>query len=185
MNNTDTTRLGADLRDTSNGSANLDPISGAPGAHPVGTGLGALAGGAAAGAAAGTVVGPVGTVIGAAIGAIVGGLAGKSVAESVDPTVEDAYWRENYRDRPYVSSDSAASYDDYGPAYGYGVDAYRNNPERSFEEVEPGLSRDWNGRRGSSNLEWDRAKHASKDAWQRVSDTVERAVPGDSDRDGK
>ena len=26
---------------------------------------------------------------------------------------------------------------------------------------------------------------ASRDAWQRVSDTVERATPGDSDRDGK
>ncbi|MDB5965458.1 MAG: hypothetical protein JWQ72_1958, partial [Polaromonas sp.] len=32
---------------------NLDPISKEPGAHPVGTGLGAVAGGMAAGAAAG------------------------------------------------------------------------------------------------------------------------------------
>ena len=42
--------------------ANRDPISGAPGAHPVGTGVGAIAGGAAAGAAVGTVAGPVGTL---------------------------------------------------------------------------------------------------------------------------
>ena len=39
--------------------------------------------------------------------------------------------------------------------------------------------------RGKSSLEWDRAKHATRDAWNRVSDAVERAVPGDSDRDGK
>ena len=32
--------------------ANRDPITGAPGSHPVGTGLGAAAGGMAAGAAA-------------------------------------------------------------------------------------------------------------------------------------
>ena len=48
---------------TTRGSANLDPITGAPGAHPVGTGIGAAAGGVAAGAAVGSVAGPVGTVI--------------------------------------------------------------------------------------------------------------------------
>jgi hypothetical protein len=44
---------------------------------------------------------------------------------------------------------------------------------------------DWNSKRGSSSLDWARAKHATRDAWQRVSDGVERATPGDSDRDGK
>src|SRR5260221_4354034 len=72
--------------------ANRDPLTGAPGAHPLGTGLGAVAGGAATGAAIGTVAGPVGTAAGIVAGAVVGGLAGKGVAEKVDPTVEDAYW---------------------------------------------------------------------------------------------
>src|SRR5688572_25998132 len=99
--------------------ANRDPITGAPGAHPVGTGVGAAVGGAAAGAAAGTVAGPVGTVIGAAAGAIAGGLAGKGIAEKIDPTVEDAYWQESYRGRPYIRSDY--TYHDYGPAYMYGL----------------------------------------------------------------
>lgn len=49
----------------------------------------------------------VGTDIGAAVGAVAGGpagggLGGKGVAEVIDPTREDAYWRENYSDRPYV-----------------------------------------------------------------------------------
>lgn len=70
-----------------------DPISGASGAHPVGTGLGAAAGGAAAGAAVGAVAGPVGALIGVTVGAVVGGLAGKGVAELMDPTAEGAYWR--------------------------------------------------------------------------------------------
>lgn len=68
------------------GSANLDPITGEPGAHPIGTGVGAVAGGMAAGAAVGTVAGPIGTAVGAAAGAVVGGLAGKGVAEKIDPT---------------------------------------------------------------------------------------------------
>lgn len=168
---------------TTTTDANRDPITGAPGSHPVGTGVGAVVGGMAAGAATGTVAGPVGTVIGAAVGAVVGGLAGKGIAESIDPTAEDAYWRENYRSRPYA--DSAASYDDYGPAYAYGVDAYPRLKGRTFDEVEPELSRDWNRAKGTSSLEWNRAKHATRDAWTRLSDTVERAVPGDSDRDGK
>ena len=36
-----------------------------------------------------------------------------------------------------------------------------------------------------SSLEWERAKHASRDAWHRLSDSVERVIPGDSDRDGR
>jgi len=163
--------------------ANRDPITGTPGAHPVGTGVGAALGGAAAGAAAGTVVGPVGTVIGAAIGAVAGGLAGKGIAESIDPTAEDTFWRENYKSRPYAVDDF--DYDDYGPAYRYGVDSFSLYPGQRFEDVEPELSRDWETKRGASSLDWERAKDASRDAWNRVSDSVERAMPGDSDRDGK
>ena len=146
---------------------NRDPITGAPGAHPVGTGVGAALGGAAAGAAAGTVVGPVGTVVGAAVGAIVGGLAGKGVAEAIDPTRELAYWRENYKTRPYA--DKATAFDEYEPAYGYGIASYTKYPGRSFDDIDMDLGRDWNASRGKSTLAWDRARSASRDAWDRLS----------------
>ncbi len=143
---------------------NLDPISGAPGAHPVGTGLGAAIGGAAAGAATGAVAGPIGTAIGAAAGAIIGGLAGKGIAESLDPTAEDAYWRENYATRPYVRA--GADYDDYRPAYQYGIHAYAKYEGLDFGEIEPDLERDWPSSRGSSTLSWVGARLASLDAWE-------------------
>jgi hypothetical protein len=152
------------------------------GAHPVGTGIGAIVGGTAAGAVAGSIVGPVGTVIGGAVGAIAGAFAGHNVAEMIDPQAEDAYWRDNFKSRPYAGD---SSYDEYGPAYRYGVQSYSDQPGRTFEQAESDLSRDWDGARGPSNLDWERAKHATRDAWNRVSDTVERATPGDSDRDGK
>ena len=107
----------------------------------------------------------------------------RRIAEQIDPTVEDAYWRDNYASRPYV--DPGASYDDFGPAYSYGVNSYSTYAGRDWDDVEPELSSRWNVMRGSSSLDWDRAKHATRDAWNRVSDAVERAVPGDSDRDGK
>ena len=163
--------------------ANRDPITGAPGAHPVGTGLGAAAGGMAAGAAAGSIAGPVGTIAGAIAGAIAGGLAGKGIAEKIDPTLEDAYWRENYTKAKYYSKDY--TFDDYGPAYSYGYDAYGRYPGKRFEDIEPELSRDWQRAKGKSRLAWEHAKDATRDSFKRMSDAVERAVPGDSDRDGK
>jgi hypothetical protein len=45
--------------------------------------------------------------------------------------------------------------------------------------------RDWDGAKGTSKLTWENAKHAARDSWQRLSDFVERATPGDSDHDGK
>lgn len=157
---------------------------------PVATGVGAVlggaaggvAGGAAAGAAVGGMTGPVGAAVGAVVGAVVGVVAGRSVAKA-DPVAEDNYWRDNYSSRPYIASGS--TYDDYGPAYRHGVDAYSRNPERSFDDVEPEMSRDWGRARGNSKLEWAHAKDASRDAWHRASNAVEKAIPGDSDRDGR
>jgi hypothetical protein len=171
----------SDLRDlplTGDDHANRDLITGEPGSHPIGTGVGAALGGAA-----GTIAGPIGTAIGGVVGAIVGGLAGKGVAEKIDPTREDAYWRENYKTRPYIDANS--SYDDYGPAYTLGVQAQSKYPGRGFDDVKGDLSREWNTSRGQSSLDWSRAQHATRDAWTRVSDSVERAIPGDADRDGK
>ncbi|MHC1764651.1 MAG: hypothetical protein AB9869_10140 [Verrucomicrobiia bacterium] len=159
--------------------ANRDPITGAPGSHPVGTGLGAAAGGAAAGAAVGSVAGPVGTAAGIVAGAIVGGLVGKGVAEKIDPTVEDAYWRENYRTREYV--DRNADYTTYAPAYRTGYEGYRRYGGRRYEDVEADLQREYEAQRGTSGLAWEKAKLATRDAWHRV----ERAIPGDADKDGR
>lgn len=122
--------------DNRKSDANRDPLTGA---HPVGTG----------------------------IGAVVGGLAGKGVAEATDPTRERAYWSENFSGRDCVEKGS--SFDDYGPAYGFGVNARGQYPGRDFDDVESEMSRDWATSRGDSSLSWERAKHAARDAWNRIS----------------
>ena len=93
---------------------------------------GGVAGGAAAGAAIGGMTGPVGAAVGAAVGAVAGAVAGRAV--KADPVAEDAYWRDNYSGRDYVQA--GTSYDEYSPAYRYGVDAYTRYPDRRFEDVE-------------------------------------------------
>jgi hypothetical protein len=170
----------ADMATTKKPEENRDPITGAPGAHPVGTGIGAAVGGMAAGAAAGTVAaGPVGTLVGSVAGAIAGGLAGKAVAEHFDPTAEEAYWRENFEREPYYQK--GMTYDDYGPAYRYGFESRSRYMGQRFDDVEPELSRSWDTFRGKSRLSWEHGKHATRAAWDRI----ERAMPGDFDKDGK
>lgn len=149
----------------------------------VGGVAGGVAGGAAAGAAVGGMTGPVGAAVGAVAGAVVGALAGNSYAKH-DPVEEDTYWRENHLGRPYIAQGKSYD-DDYAPAYRYGADAYARYPQRSWEDAEADLHRDWGTARGRSSLEWEHAKHATRDAWNRLSDRVERAIPGDSDGDGR
>ncbi len=148
-------------------SSNRDPITGAPGAHPVGVGIGAAAGGIAAGAAAGTLAaGPVGTVVGAAIGAVAGGLGGKAIAEHYDPTVEEAHWRTSYENEPYYVK--GMTYDDYAPAYRVGAQATGRYANIPFDEAEDKVAEDYASERGASRLPWAEARSASQAAWNRV-----------------
>jgi hypothetical protein len=155
-----------DLNRSDSPDANPDPITGAPGSHPVGTGVGA-AGGGAAGAAIGAMGGPVGAAVGAVVGAVAGGLAGKGAAEAVNPTAEDAYWRQNYQSRPYYESNYTYD-DDYRPAYEYGWQTRSQHSGRRFDDVEGDLQRGWEKTKAKSRLGWEKAKHATRDAWDRL-----------------
>jgi hypothetical protein len=167
---------------------NRDPITGEPGAHPVGTGVGAAVGGGAAGAAlgaagaaaaaggaVGAAAGPIGAVVGAVAGGIAGGLAGKDIAELINPTEEDAFWRANYRGRPYV--DSGAAYDDYQAAYRYGWESRARHHGRRFDDVEAELRSGWEKTKAKSRLGWEKAKGAVRDAWDRVENALTDRAP--------
>lgn len=142
-----------------------DPMTGEPGAHPVGTGVGAATGGTVGAMIGRAVGGPVGAMVGAAVGGIAGGLAGKGIAESVNPTAEDAFWRIHYGTRPYASG---RTYEDLQPAYRWGWEARTRYEDRSWGDVERDLERDWNARFGSMDLPWSEARHAVRDAWDRI-----------------
>jgi hypothetical protein len=139
--------------------------------HLVGTGVGAVAGGAAAGAAVGTVAGPAGTIAGAAVGAVVGGLAGHSLAKAVNPSVEDAYWRENHKRQAYAKG---RSYDDFGPAYRNGYEGYAQYGIKgfTFEGREADLRKSYEATQ--PKLAWDEARPAAYAAWQRIHEQPEK-----------
>ena len=97
----------------------------------------------------------------------------KEIAKLIDPVAEDAYWRENYESRPYFIH--GTPFNEYRTAYRYGVDSYAMHEGRSFEQAEPELMPGWDLAKGLSSLTWDDARHATRHAWQHVSDSVERA----------
>ncbi|HWB13863.1 MAG TPA: glycine zipper domain-containing protein [Pirellulales bacterium] len=155
--------------------ANPDPLTGEPGAHPVGVGLGA-AGGGITGAAIGAAAGPVGAAVGALAGAVIGGMAGKDIAESYDPTTEDTYWREHFRTRPYVKPED--SYERFRPAYRYGWESRLEHTAHTFEEVEPELQRRWTT--AVPDLAWEEARFATRDAWERMESRATRPPGADA-----
>jgi uncharacterized protein (TIGR02271 family) len=149
------------------GPRNTDPLSGAAGAHPIETGVGAAVGGAAAGLAVGALGGPVGAVIGAAVGgALAGGLAGKGVGELIDPTTEDAWLREYFGSRS--ERRRGETHEHYRDAYRYGLSASDRYRDRRFEDVEPDLRAGWEHARGTSTMSWDNAREAVRDAFNRT-----------------
>lgn len=148
---------------------NRDPITGAPGAHPLGTGTGAAAGGVA-GAAVGTALGgPIGTIIGGTVGAVAGGLAGKGAANLVNPTAEEEFWRGQYVHEPYYSKDKPFEY--YAPAYRAGWEGRARHDGKRFENVEDDLRINYEHYRTDKSAGWNEARQAARSAWNRIDET--------------
>jgi hypothetical protein len=147
------------------GRRNPDPITDAPGSHPIETGIGAALAGTAAGLAAGAVGGPVTAAVGAAVGAVAGGYAGKGVGEMIDPTTEDNWLRDNFESRPYVQK--GETFETYRPAYRYGAEAECAYGDDDFEVMEEDLESGWHNATDRARMPWERARGAVKDAYDR------------------
>ncbi|WP_157268897.1 hypothetical protein [Azohydromonas aeria] len=148
----------------------MDSVAAQAAANPLGAGLGA-AGGAAAGAAAGIAAGPVGSLAGAVLGTIAGALAGGTAQGSWHDNAAGAeHWRRLYGSRSYVGE--GARYEDWGPAYAYGEAMYerQRGPRAWDDSVESELGHGWEAERATtgSALPWDSARHAARDAWERL-----------------
>jgi hypothetical protein len=177
-------------QDNKKWDSNCDPITGQVGAHPVGAGVGAVVGGGAAGAALGSgaaalvgtgatlgaAAGPIGVVAGAVAGGIVGGLVGKRVAESIHPTVEVAYdegYDPDFSDPEEDTEYRRAYRDAAGPPEDEGWDVGRGGSE---------LSEHWPSGRASANLDWEKQKLASYEAWNELLEPLEKESDGTVDQ---
>jgi hypothetical protein len=152
------------------GPRNPDPITDAPGSHPIETGIGAVIGGAASGLAVGAVAGPAGAVLGTVAGAVAGGLAGKGVGELIDPTTVDNWIREAFRSEsgPPTEDELAA----YRRAFRYGLAAQSRYPGRMFREVEDQLREGWE--KSGETVAWAKVWQSARAGFDR---TMELPVP--------
>ena len=83
----------------------------------------------------------------------------------INPSAEEAYWREAYRNEPYYRQEFG--YEDYDPAYRVGYTGpMRRNGE--FDQLEGQLKDDFDRVRGRSRLRWEEAREATKAAWRRA-----------------
>lgn len=89
------------------------------------------------------------------------------------------HFQKTYNNTPYYRKDMA--WDDYEPAYRYAENSYNTRAGRTFDQIENDLERGWDKARATSRLAWNEAKEAVRDGWH----MLERAMPGDADRDGR
>ena len=142
-------------------------VSGEPEQNLAAIGAGGIAS-AAAGAAIGTAVGgPIGGAIGAAAGAIVGGAAGDAIADNFDPKIEEVYWQENFRNRPYYKQGD--KYEDYLPAYRFGWESAIRDEynDRNFDALESDLRTEWE-KQQKPYRNWDDARAMIEEGFVRI-----------------
>ncbi len=162
---------------TNDPKRNSDPITGEPGSHPVGTGVGAAGGGLTGAAVGAAIGGPAGAAIGALVGGVAGAFGGRGVAEAINPTVEEQYWKENHPNQPWA--DNVATFDYYAPAYRTGYEGVIKYAGKPYHEIEAHLARDYEKNDAHPAIPWDRAQPAVRAAWDRLAGVQ---GPRDSDR---
>jgi hypothetical protein len=72
--------------------------------------------------------------------------------------------------------DKDTPYDIYQSAYRTGYEGYGLYAGKSYEEVETALRRDYEKTRRTSGLDWNKAKHATRDAWLRLEDRQKQSA---------
>jgi len=85
----------------------------------------------------------------------------------------DEYWRTNYSSRPYFESNR--EYERYAPAYRLGYDSYTTfgrDRGMTYEEAEPMIHKAYERRHQNHDLNWEHAKQAIRDVWDRLTDMV-------------
>ena len=130
--------------------------------HVIGTGAAALTGGAAGGAIGMLVGGPVGLAVGAAAGGALGAVAGDRAAAATDDDL--GRFQQVFHTMPYYVS--GMDWEDYAPAYRYGIAAYHEAGGHGFPVAEPQLERGWDAARGASRLLWSEAREAVAHVWR-------------------
>lgn len=141
--------------------------------HILGAGASAVTGGAVGAVIGGVVAGPVGLAIGAAAGTALGAVAGHKASEAVDKRGDLGHFQQIFHTMPYYVK--TMTWDDYAPAYRYGIEMHARFGRQPFAQAETGLEQGWTDAKGGSRLLWNEAREAVAHAWRSL-DEIEGAT---------
>lgn len=139
--------------------------------HILGAGAAAVAGGASGAAIGAVVAGPAGLAVGAVAGGVLGAVIGDRAAEARDKRGDLGHFEQIHREMPYFVDGMA--WDDYAPAYRYGLDTWRTHGGRAFAEAEADLEAGWGRARDASRLGWAQARAAVEHAWRELAQSAQ------------
>src|SRR5689334_4237970 len=89
---------------------------------------------------------------------------------SIDPAAEEAFWREQYRNEPYFTSDR--DFESWAPAYRVGYEGRMRHDGKSFDELDSVLQQDYLRLQGN-DMPWDEVRPATRAAWERVDQRIQ------------
>ncbi|TWH99726.1 hypothetical protein IP90_03034 [Luteimonas cucumeris] len=139
--------------------------------HILSTG-GATLGGGVVGAVIGAVVGGTpGLTLGAVAGGALGAIAGEHLSEAADTRGDLGHFQQVFHTMEYYVD--GMTWDDYKPAYRYGLDTYATRGGQPFAQASAQLAQDWPRVRGESRLEWPQAQAAVAHAWRELDDNLQ------------
>jgi uncharacterized protein (TIGR02271 family) len=96
---------------------------------------------------------------------------------------DDEFWRGIHQNGTYVVPD--ADFDDYAPAFRYGVLVGEENDGKRFQDIESKARTGWSKVRGNSHLTWDQARPAVRDAFDRTIQLRSERLKVDKERDAR
>jgi hypothetical protein len=96
------------------------------------------------------------------------GTGGLAAGEDLDEVAEGDYWRQNFRRRPYFQPGTPYEHYESGYRYGWQSALGDEHAGREFDDVESELERSWDAQHGENAQDWEEARHAARDAWERA-----------------
>ena len=108
----------------------------------------------------------------------------KTAADAINPEAHATYWQENHGSQPYASE--GGNYEEYRTAYHTGyTGAQKHGATKTFADAESTLKSTYEQAKDGVGLGWDKAKHATKAAYDKAAEEIQIVLHEEQLRVGK
>ncbi len=108
----------------------------------------------------------------------------KTATSAINPATHATYWQETHASQPYAKE--GGTYEQYRSAYHTGyTGAQEHGSSKPFADAESTLKSTYEKAKDSVGLGWDKAKHATKAAYEKAADEIQIVLHEEQLRVGK